>query len=396
MTGLKKTKYLVTGGAGFIGTNFVKWLVNRPGSETETAGRRAGDAEVVVLDALTYAGNLANLTEEIAGGKVRFIHGSINDAELVDRIFRDEDPDFVVNFAAESHVDRSITGPLIFGETNIMGTMTLLEGARKAWLSDGPAPDGKRFLQISTDEVYGSLSREYDVPQTIALPEDIRRICAGRRDIPASYGPGFFTEDLGLAPRSPYSAAKASADMMTLAYHHTFGLPVLITRCSNNYGPWQFPEKLIPLVINNIVEGRPLPVYGRGLNVRDWLYVDDHCSAIETVLRDGRVGEVYNIGGFNEKQNIDIVREIIDIVAEMTGTAPRHDLITYVRDRAGHDLRYAIDPEKTVRELGWYPRTPFSEGIRLTVAWYLGHMDWVHSITSGAYRDYYHKMYDDR
>ena len=377
--------YLVTGGAGFIGANFVKHIV----------ATHAKQARVVVLDALTYAGNLANIHDEMASGAVTFVHGDINDDAIVEKVFADFDPDFVVNFAAESHVDRSITAPRIFAQTNILGTQTLLEAAKRHWRQpDGTWKPGKRYLQISTDEVYGSLTRDYDTPHHIALTEEMARITSGRRDVPAAFGKEFFTEQTPLSPRSPYSAAKASADMLTLAYHHTFGMPVVITRCSNNYGPWQFPEKLIPLMINNIVEGRELPVYGRGVNVRDWLYVDDHCRAIEAVLRRGKLGEVYNIGGFNEKQNIDIVHSIIELVAEMNGTPARHDLVRYVTDRPGHDMRYAIDPTKTAVELGWYPQTTFDEGIRLTVKWYLEHRAWTQEITSGEYRDYYRKHYN--
>lgn len=378
--------YLVTGGAGFIGTNFVKWLRREHGCA----------ARIVVLDALTYAGNVANIADDIAAGTV-FVHGDINDRALTDRVLAEHDPDFVVNFAAESHVDRSITGPRVFMESNVLGTQSLLESARAAWqLPDGSWRTGKRFLQISTDEVYGSLLRDYDHAVEIEVPADIRAVLNERKDIPTTFGKLFFTEDTPLSPRSPYSVSKAASDMLARAYHSTYGMPVVVTRCSNNYGPWQFPEKLIPLIINNILDGRELPVYGRGLNVRDWLYVDDHCAAIDTVLRKGVDGHAYNIGGFNEKQNIDIVREIVDLVADMTGTTPRHDLIRFVRDRAGHDMRYAIDPERTVRELGWYPRTPFSSGIVSTVRWYLDNIDWVRSVTSGAYRQYYKDMYAGR
>lgn len=376
--------YFITGGAGFIGANFVKYIL-----------RTHPDARVTVVDALTYAGNIDNLAEEIRDGRIRFIHASINDAEAMARAFEETEPDFVVNFAAETHVDRSITGPRVFADTNILGTMTLLEAARRAWRRpDGSWLSGKRFLHISTDEVYGSLPKEYGEPKPIAIPDDIRALVARRHDVPAAFGSGFFTEKTPLAPRSPYSAAKASADMMVMAWHHTYGLPVNITRCSNNYGPMQFPEKLIPLLINNIQQGRELPVYGMGLNVRDWLYVDDHCSAIDAVLLHGRPNEVYNIGGFNEKTNIDIVRQVVDLVAEFTGTAPRHDLITYVTDRPGHDMRYAIDPHKTAAELGWVPLTTFEQGIRRTVRWYLDNPEWVRKIVSGEYMDYYKKQYN--
>lgn len=380
-------KYLVTGGAGFIGANFVKYLLNKYNNEVN----------IVVLDALTYAGNLMSISDDIKRDNVKFVHGDINDQVVVDNIFAEFNPDFVVNFAAESHVDRSITNPRIFLETNILGTQSLLDAARRAWhQTDGSWTPGKRFLQISTDEVYGSLTRDFDVPQPLQLSQHAAAVTADRKDVPAAFGNDFFVESTPLAPRSPYSAAKASADMLVQAYAHTYGMPVNITRCSNNYGPYQFPEKLIPLLINNILEGRNIPVYGKGLNVRDWLFVDDHCSAIDAVLRKGKVGEIYNVGGFNEKQNIDIVREVINIVAELTDTAPRLDLITFVKDRAGHDMRYAICPDKIAEQLDWYPVTPFSEGIRKTVAWYLANRDWTRSVTSGQYREYYKRMYENR
>lgn len=352
-------KYLVTGGAGFIGSNFVKYLLKTYDN----------DVEIIIVDALTYAGNLMTIADDIKRDNVTFVHADIRDVDTINTLVANEMPDYIVNFAAESHVDRSITGPRIFVETNVLGTQTLLDAARHAWQKpDGTWLDGHKYLQISTDEVYGQ------------LPLD----------------GGFFTEDTPLAPSSPYSASKASADMLTLAYGHTFGMPVNITRCSNNYGPYHFPEKLIPLLINNILEGRELPVYGKGLNVRDWLYVEDHCSAIDTVLRKGVAGEVYNVGGHNEHANIEIVNIVIDTVAEMTGSEPRHDLITFVRDRAGHDLRYAIDPTKIGRELGWQPATKFKDGIRHTIRWFLDNKDWMQAVTSGEYRDYYTKMYSQK
>lgn len=375
-------RYLVTGAAGFIGANFVKYLVQRYGN----------NVAILAFDALTYAGNQANIAEELKRDNVQFMKGDITDAEAVEKVFREFLPDYVVNFAAESHVDRSITGPAVFVYTNVLGTQTLLDAARRNWTDT----EGKRFLQISTDEVYGTLEREFDQPQNIEIPDDVRIVMTERTDQPMTFGNGFFTEETRLTPSSPYSASKASADMLALAYWRTYGLPVCVTRCSNNYGPWQFPEKLIPLMINNILEGRELPVYGEGLNVRDWLYVEDHCAAIDTVLHDGQDGEVYNIGGFNEKRNIDIVHEIIGLVAELSGTDPRHDLVRHVKDRAGHDARYAIDPAKTVRTLGWYPRTPFVKGIRKTVEWYLYNREWTENITSGAYRNYYSEMYNNR
>lgn len=383
---MKQLTYLVTGGAGFIGANFVKYVLAEYGDSIR----------VIVLDALTYAGNLATIADDIARDNVEFVRGDINDAGLVDKIFADYDPDFVVNFAAESHVDRSIENPRLFLETNVMGTQCLLDAARRSWRkADGSYVEGKKYLQISTDEVYGSLQRNYETPQPLELNEEQRAIVGDRREV-LTYGDALFTETTPIAPRSPYSAAKASADMLVMAYYDTYGLPVNITRCSNNYGPWHFPEKLIPLIIKNIRDGRELPVYGKGLNVRDWLYVGDHVRAIDTVLRKGRVGEVYNIGGLNEKENIAIVRCIIDLVAEMTGTQPRHDLIRYVKDRAGHDMRYAIDASKSARELGWAPLTTFDEGIRATVRWNIDHTDWIDSVTSGEYREYYDKMYKNR
>lgn len=378
--------YLVTGGAGFIGSNFVKHLVAKYGDKVN----------VVVLDALTYAGNAATIAAETALPSVTFVRGDIGDRALVDSIFERHDPDFVVNFAAESHVDRSITGPGIFFVTNVLGTTTLLEATRRSWaLPDGTFRPGKRFLQISTDEVYGSLQRKYDTPQRLPLTPELQRVAAHRTDA-VTYGDDLFDEDCPLQPRSPYSASKASADMAVMAYSHTYGLPVNITRCSNNYGPYQFPEKLIPLIINNLRFGRPLPVYGRGLNVRDWLYVDDHVRAIDLVLRKGTPGQIYNIGGLNEMSNIDIVSLIIDLYADITGTAPRHDLIRYVADRPGHDMRYAIDPGRTARCLGWAPQTPFSTGLRQTVQWNIDNTDWVDSVTSGEYRKYYEQMYLNR
>ena len=383
---MKQTKYLVTGGAGFIGANFVKYLLAEYGDRVQ----------IIVLDALTYAGNLATISEEIEAGKITFVKGDINDRELVDSLFEDFDPDYVVNFAAESHVDRSIENPRLFLETNVLGTQTLLDAARKHWnKADGTIAEGKKFLQISTDEVYGSLQRDFTSPRPLPLKGELAAI-VGQRDDVATYGESLFTESTPIAPRSPYSAAKASADMLVMAYYDTYGLPVNITRCSNNYGPWHFPEKLIPLVIKNVREDRDIPVYGQGLNVRDWLYVGDHVRAIDMVLRRGRVGEVYNIGGLNEKENIEIVRMIIELVAEMTGTEPKYNLIKYVRDRAGHDMRYAIDASKAAGELGWAPLTRFNDGLRLTVRWNLDNIDWIDSVTSGEYREYYDKMYKNR
>ncbi len=396
--------YLVTGAAGFIGSNFVKYILGKYGE----------NIEVIILDALTYAGNLASIKAEIERPNVTFVRGDVGDRELVQEIMREFDVDYIVNFAAESHVDRSITNPRLFLETNILGTQNMLDCAREAWFTGKDdqghntyAP-GKKYLQISTDEVYGSLSKDYDEPQPLVVNDDVREVIEGRTDL-KTYGRYFFTEETPLAPRSPYSASKTSADLITMAYHETYGLPVNITRCSNNYGPYHFPEKLIPLIIKNILEGKKLPVYGKGENVRDWLYVEDHCKAIDLVLRQGTVGEVYNIGGFNEESNINIVKQVIAIIARIMHDEPQYqqllkcdlsainnDLIEFVTDRPGHDMRYAIDPSKIARELGWYPETPFSEGIEKTIRWNLDHQPWVQSVTSGDYQRYYEEMYGNR
>jgi len=343
---------LVTGGAGFIGANFVRyWLQHHP------------QDRVINLDALTYAGNLENLEGIGHDGHYRFVHGDICEAPLVQELFSEEAIDTVVNFAAESHVDRSITGPGAFIRTNIEGTFTLLQAAAAAWGADAARC---RFLHVSTDEVYGSL---------------------GPADAP-------FTEQTPYAPNSPYSASKAASDHLVRAWFHTYGLPVLTTNCSNNYGPYQFPEKLIPLVIINALEDRPLPVYGDGRNVRDWLYVEDHCRGIDAVLAHGTPGETYNIGGCNEWTNIDIVKRICKTLDELRpGSRPKEELITYVKDRPGHDRRYAIDAGKLMNELGWSPQYQFEQGIIKTVQWYLEHPDWVAHARSGDYRKYYQRHY---
>jgi len=343
---------LITGGAGFIGSNFVRyWIQNHP------------QDRVINLDALTYAGNLGNLEGIDDGPGYRFVHGSIGDADLVNSLFDKENVAMVVNFAAESHVDRSILGPEAFIKTNVMGTFTLLEAARKHWQNDTSAC---RFLHVSTDEVYGSLG-----------PDD-----------PA------FTETTAFAPNSPYSASKAASDHLVRAYFHTYGLPVVTTNCSNNYGPYQFPEKLIPLVIINALEDKPLPIYGDGKNIRDWLHVEDHCRGIDAVLNKGRLGETYNIGGCNEWTNIDIVRLICDRLDELRpGSKPKSELITYVKDRAGHDRRYAIDATRIINETGWKPSYTFETGIKQTINWYLDNQAWWERIRDGAYRDYYDKQY---
>ncbi len=352
---------LITGGCGFIGSNFVRHT-----------REHYKEYRLINLDKLTYAGNPGNLTDIENSPRYRFVKGDIGDADLVQKIFAEEKIDTVVHFAAESHVDRSITGPAEFIRTNILGTFTLLEAAREAWLKNGDSAGKEyRFLHVSTDEVYGSLGET-----------------------------GAFQETTAYDPRSPYSASKASSDHLVSAYFHTYGLPTLITNCSNNYGPYQFPEKLIPLVINNALQGKALPVYGDGKNVRDWLYVIDHCEAILTVLHKGKTGETYNIGGNSEKQNIEIVSTICDILDEKVGLLPgekaRRSLVTYVKDRAGHDRRYAIDATKIRTELGWTPQVNFADGMRKTVEWYLDHQAWIASVTTGAYREYYEKMYGGR
>jgi dTDP-glucose 4,6-dehydratase len=351
---------LVTGGAGFIGSNFVlQWI--------DKAGTR-----LVNLDALTYAGNAENLDSLRNDSRHCFTQSDICDGDQVAALLREHQPGAVVHFAAESHVDRSIADPGAFIRTNVQGTFMLLEQAKQYWLNlDENRRRSFRFLHVSTDEVYGSLG-----------PDD-----------PA------FSETTGYAPNSPYAASKAASDHLVRAYHHTFGLPVLTTNCSNNYGPYQFPEKLIPLMILNALEGKPLPVYGDGKNVRDWLFVEDHCAAIRAVLERGRVGETYNIGGNSERTNIDVVTTICDLVDEMKPDAkigPRRKLITYVADRPGHDRRYAIDARKIGRELGWQPAEGFEGGLRKTVAWYLQNSAWVENVRTGAYKDWIRRNYDER
>ena len=336
---------LVTGGAGFIGANFVHYQLKEHPEE-----------RVVCLDALTYAGNLENLTEALQNPRFRFVKGDIADRETVNALFEEEKPDIVVNFAAESHVDRSITQPELFLRTNILGTQVLMDACRK--FSVG------RYHQVSTDEVYGD------------LPLD-------RPDL-------FFTEDTPIHTSSPYSASKASADLLVLAYYRTFHLPVSITRCSNNYGPYHFPEKLIPLMITRALNDQSLPVYGKGENIRDWLYVEDHCAAIDLVMRKGREGEVYNVGGHNERTNLEVVKTVLRELGKP------ESLITFVTDRPGHDRRYAIDPSKIHAELGWLPRTTFDDGIRQTVRWYLDNRTWWEHILAGEYQHYYQTMYGNR
>ncbi len=336
---------IVTGGAGFIGANFVYHMLSAH-----------PDYRIVCVDALTYAGNLSTLKDAMDNPNFRFCKADICDRDAIDKIFEEEHPDIVVNFAAESHVDRSIENPDIFLRTNIIGTSVMMDACRKYGI--------KRYHQVSTDEVYGD------------LPLD-------RPDL-------MFTEDTPIHTSSPYSSSKAGADLLVLAYHRTYGLPVTISRCSNNYGPYHFPEKLIPLMIVNCLHNKPLPVYGKGENVRDWLYVEDHCRAIDLIIHNGRVGEVYNVGGHNEMSNINIVKLILENLDKP------ESLITYVADRKGHDMRYAIDPTKIHTELGWLPETKFADGIKKTIAWYLEHRDWWEEIISGEYQNYYDKMYGDR
>ncbi len=339
------TTYLITGGAGFIGSNFIFHMLDAH-----------PEARIVCLDALTYAGNLSTLDDVIKHPRFRFVKASITDRDAVFSLFRDERPDYVVNFAAESHVDRSIENPGVFLETNVLGTQVVMDACRKFGVV--------RFHQVSTDEVYGD------------LPTD-------RPDL-------LFTEETPLHTSSPYSASKAAADLLALSYHRTFSLPVTISRCSNNYGPYQFPEKLIPLMIANALSDKPLPVYGKGENVRDWLYVEDHCRAIDLILHGGRDGETYNIGGYNEMKNIEIVRRIVYALGKSEA------LISFVTDRAGHDMRYAIDATKIRNELGWEPETMFADGIQKTIDWYLANRAWWESIISGEYQTYYERMYGNR
>lgn len=376
--------YLVTGAAGFIGANYLKYILGIH-----------DDIKVVVLDDLTYAGNLATIAGDIDDERCFFVKGNICNQSLADELFAKYKFDYVVNFAAESHVDRSIENPQLFLQTNILGTQNLLDAARRAWVTGKDSQGyptwrkGVRFHQVSTDEVYGSLGAE-----------------------------GYFREDTPLCPHSPYSASKTSADMIVQAYHDTFRMPVSITRCSNNYGPYHFPEKLIPLIIKNILEGKSLPVYGDGSNVRDWLYVEDHCKAIDLVVRNGREGEVYNVGGHNERQNIQIVKLIISTIHDIMEREPKYrsllkkqvklddgsidiswigeNLITFVKDRLGHDQRYAIDPSKIKAELGWEPETTFEVGIVKTIQWNLDNQAWIEQVTSGDYQNYYETMYTNR
>ncbi len=347
--------YLITGGAGFIGSNFIHFLL-----------KQYDNVRLINLDLLTYAGNLENLKSIAKHPNYKFIHGSICDKEILSNIFGEYDIDVVINFAAESHVDRSILEPEIFAKTNILGTVNLLNAAKSLWIKSEGFKDNKKYLQVSTDEVYGSLGAE-----------------------------GSFTEETPINPHSPYSASKAGGDMLVKAYYDTFGMPVNITRCSNNYGPFQFPEKLVPLIILNCMNQRPIPIYGDGMNVRDWIYVEDHCRGIELAASHGKPGRVYNIGGNNERTNIEIVKTIIGYIKEKYDRNVGEHLIRHVEDRKGHDKRYAIDASRIIRELGWHPKTTFQDGIRKTIDWYYENKDWLVNIISDDYRNYYKSLYEN-
>lgn len=376
-----KRNILITGGAGFIGSHVVRLFVNK-----------YPDYHIVNLDKLTYAGNLENLRDIEDRPNYTFVRADIADIDEIRRIFKDYQIDGVIHLAAESHVDRSIKDPFTFARTNVMGTLSLLQAAKEYWESRPEKYEGKLFYHISTDEVYGAL--ELTNPEGIESPFTTTASSEHHH----AYGSEFFLETTPYNPHSPYSASKASSDHFVRAYHDTYGMPTLVTNCSNNYGPYQFPEKLIPLFINNIRHRRPLPVYGKGENVRDWLFVEDHARAIDTIFHNGKVAETYNIGGFNEWKNIDIIKVIIKTVDRLLGNPEGYsdELITYVTDRLGHDMRYAIDSRKLQRELGWEPSLQFEEGIEKTVRWYLDNQEWMDRITSGEYEKYYDDMYKNR
>ena len=378
-----KRNLLVTGGAGFIGSHVVRLLVNK-----------YPEYRIINLDKLTYAGNLENLRDIEDKPNYVFVKADICDFDTVLKVMREYAVDGIIHLAAESHVDRSIKDPFTFAQTNVLGTLSLLQAAKAVWQIPGQARNDKyRFYHISTDEVYGALEMTH--PEGIE-PPFTTKASSGEHHL--AYGETFFTEDLKYQPHSPYSAAKASSDHFVRAFHDTYGLPTVITNCSNNYGPYQFPEKLIPLFINNIRHRKPLPVYGKGENVRDWLYVEDHARAIDVIFHKGKTGDTYNIGGFNEWKNIDIVKVLIRTTDRLLGRpeGADMDLITYVTDRAGHDLRYAIDSSKLQRELGWEPSLQFEEGIEKTVQWYLENQEWLDNVTSGDYQKYYDEMYKNR
>ena len=377
-----KRTIIITGGAGFIGSHVVRLFVNK-----------YPDYEIICLDKLTYAGNLANLADVESRANYHFVRMDICDYEGVGRLMRESRADGIIHLAAESHVDRSIKDPFTFAHTNVIGTLTLLQAAKECWDSLPGKYEGKRFYHISTDDVYGALETNH--PEGIKPPYTTTASSTRHH---LAYGDKFFHEDTPYRPHSPYSASKAGSDHFVRAFHDTYGMPTIVTNCSNNYGPYQFPEKLIPLFINNIRHRKPLPVYGKGENIRDWLYVEDHARAIDLIFHQGRVAETYNIGGFNEWKNIDIVKVLIHTVDRLLGRKEGEDLnlITYVTDRPGHDARYAIDSTKLQRELGWEPSLQFEEGIEKTVRWYLDHQAWLDNITSGEYEKYYQSMYAGR
>lgn len=374
-----KRNILITGGAGFIGSHVVRLFV-----------KKYPEYRIVNLDKLTYAGNLANLSDIENAPNYVFVRADICDIDRMREIFDEYKIDGVIHLAAESHVDRSIKDPFTFAKTNVLGTLSLLQAARERWSGNY---EGKLFYHISTDEVYGALRLTH--PEGIEPPFSTT---ASSSEHHLAYGKDFFYEDTKYNPHSPYSASKASSDHFVRAFHDTYGLPTLVTNCSNNYGPYQFPEKLIPLFINNIRHGKPLPVYGKGENVRDWLFVEDHARAIDVIFHRGKIADTYNIGGFNEWKNIDLIKVIIRTVDRLLGNpaGTSEKLITYVTDRAGHDLRYAIDSTKLQKELGWEPSLQFEEGIEKTVRWYLDNQAWLDSVTSGEYEKYYEKMYSER
>ncbi len=377
-----KRNILITGGAGFIGNHVVRLFVNK-----------YPEYHIINLDKLTYAGNLANLRDIEEMPNYTFVKADICDYEVIKKLFAQYEIDGVIHLAAETHVDRSIKDPFVFARTNVMGTLTLLQAAKEYWESRPEGYEGKMFYHISTDEVYGAL--ELTDPEGIESPFTTRASSAEHHH---AYGREFFLETTKYNPHSPYSAAKAGSDHFVRAFHDTYGMPTVVTNCSNNYGPYQFPEKLIPLFINNIRHGKPLPVYGKGENVRDWLYVVDHARAIDVIFHRGRVAETYNIGGFNEWKNIDIIKVLIKTVDRLLGRpeGADDDLITHISDRKGHDMRYAIDSRKLKDELGWEPSLQFEEGIEKTVKWYLDNQEWMDNVTSGDYQRYYVDMYKGR